>query len=53
MREPFSLLFEGPNASVLQQGTYLLAHAELGEQPLFLVPVGRNAERTTYQAIFT
>lgn len=53
MREPFSLIFEGPGAPSLVQGTYPLTHAALGEQPLFLVPVGRDAQRTTYQAIFT
>jgi hypothetical protein len=53
MREPFSLLFHGPSAPALRQGTYPLEHAALGPQTLFIVPIGRDGEHTTYQAIFT
>lgn len=53
MREPFSLLFNGPNAPAFRQGTYSLTHEAIGTQALFLVPLGRNPERTLYQAIFT
>ncbi|WP_210492448.1 hypothetical protein [Patulibacter sp. SYSU D01012] len=52
LRDPFALLFEGPPATVLAQGTYLLAHATLGELTIFLVPVGRTDEATRYEAIF-
>jgi hypothetical protein len=53
MREPFSLLFHGPSALTLRQGTYALTHGELGEQHVFIVPIARDSEHTTYQAIFT
>ena len=39
-REPFSLLFEVDGGIDLPQQTYPVHHDVLGEQPLFLVPVG-------------
>ena len=53
MREPFSLLFDGPHEPAFRQGTYPLEHASLGVQTMFLVPIGRDAQHTSYQAIFT
>lgn len=53
MREPFSLVFDGPAAPAFRQGTYTLTHEALGTQAIFLVPLGRDAQRTWYQAIFT
>jgi hypothetical protein len=51
-REPFSLLFVGPPDPVLPQATYLLGHPALGELPIFLVPVGRDADGARYEAVF-
>ena len=53
-RQAFTLSFNGPGDRMLVQRTHLLRHAELGEQEIFLVPVGRNASdgRFLYQAIF-
>ncbi|WP_022927744.1 DUF6916 family protein [Patulibacter americanus] len=51
-REPFSLLFVGPADPMLPQATYLLTHPELGELPVFLVPVGRDADGARYEAVF-
>ena len=51
-REAFSLLFRGAAALVLPQGIWLVRHAALGEQAIFLVPIGRDGEGTTYQAVF-
>ena len=51
-REPFSLLFTTRGSFVLPQRNYGLRHAELGQMAIFLVPVGRAGEVTTYQAIF-
>lgn len=39
-REPFSLLFAVQGDINLQQQTYQVSHEQLGELPLFLVPVG-------------
>lgn len=52
VRRQFTLVFHGPATPVHPQGTYLLAHAELGELEIFLVPVGADAERVRYEAAF-
>lgn len=52
-REPFSLLFEADSAlGLLAQGTYALTHDALGENNMFLVPVGKDGDRYQYQAVF-
>jgi hypothetical protein len=51
-REPFSLLLTTTGNFVLPQRMYGLKHATLGAMPLFLVPIGREGEVTTYQALF-
>ncbi len=51
--EQFSLMFRGSRDPVGRQGTYRLAHAALGALDIFLVPVGRDAEGTRYQAVFS
>jgi uncharacterized protein DUF6916 len=51
-REPFSLLFTTRGDLVLPQRIYGLKHATLGAMSLFLVPVGREGDVTTYQALF-
>lgn len=44
--------FDGPREPVLPQATYDVTHPELGEFPLFVVPVGQTAEVTNYEAVF-
>jgi hypothetical protein len=51
-REPFSLLFTTTGDFVLPQRMYGLKHAALGAMSLFIVPVGRAGDVTTYQSIF-
>ncbi|MCW2738049.1 hypothetical protein [Nocardioides sp.] len=51
-RTQFSLVFRGPADPLLPQGTYVVAHATLGEQELFLVPLGRDADSVRYEAAF-
>jgi hypothetical protein len=53
LREPFSLIFRGPREPSFKQGSYPLEHAAIGEQRLFLVPLGPDATGMQYQAIFT
>jgi hypothetical protein len=50
--ESFALLFHGPPAPILPQRTYSLSHPALGAFDLFLVPIGRDGERTQYEAVF-
>jgi hypothetical protein len=40
----FSLVFHGPTDVPLDQRTYRVTHRELGDFPLFLVPLGPNAD---------
>ncbi len=51
-RDPFRLLFRGPGEPVLSQHTHRLGHPALGVLEIFLVPVGRDAQGTSYEAIF-
>ncbi len=52
-RQPFKLEFRGPADRSLAQATYRLTHATLGALEIFIVPVGRDASGTLYEAIFT
>jgi len=51
-REPFSLHFLGPVDPALPQKIYRLEHEQLGALEIFLVPVGRSAAGTRYEAAF-
>lgn len=51
-RLQFSLVFLGPAEQVLPQGTYAVTHDAVGEQHLFLVPLGRDAAGVRYEAAF-
>jgi|HubBroStandDraft_2_1064218.scaffolds.fasta_scaffold734374_1 hypothetical protein len=52
LREPFSLLFTATGSFILPQQIYALGHATLGLLSIFLVPIGRNGDTVTYQAVF-
>jgi hypothetical protein len=49
----WSLLFRGPLDRPLEQGTHTLSHDELGEQALFLVPLGPADDAFEYEAVFS
>jgi hypothetical protein len=51
-RAPFSLLFLGPAEPVLPQRIYRLAHDSLGFMEIFIVPVTRDENGTSYEAVF-
>ncbi len=51
-QEQFSLFFHGPRETNLGQGTFALDHDQMGAFPLFLVPIGPDAEGMRYQAVF-
>jgi len=51
-REPFSLYFTTTGDFVLPQRIYALRHGTLGPMSIFLVPIGRQDDTTTYQAVF-
>ena len=53
-RAPFSLHFLGPvSQQYLQQHTYQLVNETLGKLDIFIVPLGAEAGRMRYEAIFT
>lgn len=50
--EAFSLIFRGPSDRIFPQMTYAVRGEQLDEFPLFIVPIGRDENGITYQAIF-
>lgn len=48
----FSLKFAAPLNAPVRQGIFKLEHEKLGEQQLFLVPVGKDNQRLYYEAVF-
>ncbi len=51
--QPFSLVFVGDAGGHLPQQIYRLRHASLGEQHIFLVPLGPRPDgRHRYEALF-
>ena len=50
--EPFSLKFEGPRVTPLNQNTYLLRHQTLGDNYIFIVPIAESGDIREYEAIF-
>lgn len=51
-QEEFSIVFRGPLDSFLPQGMYTLTHESMGSFDLFIVPIGRDAEGYSYEAVF-
>jgi hypothetical protein len=51
-RAPFALYFLGPYEPVLPQRMYDLSGETESFNGLFIVPVGRDAEGTEYEAVF-
>jgi len=49
--EGFSLVFTGPSAPLLPQGTYRFEHGPEGFD-LFMVPVGRGPDTIQYEVVF-
>ncbi|MEM6795292.1 MAG: hypothetical protein AAF725_15030 [Acidobacteriota bacterium] len=56
-RTPFSLIFKGPQDVLHEQQCFKVAHPELGEHVIFIVPLGPDPEdeerRPLYEAVFT
>ena len=52
-RQPFSVIFRGPDKPVLQQQVYSLEHDGLGKLDLFLVPLGPDKGGILYEAVFS
>jgi hypothetical protein len=52
-RAPFSLIFRAPAEPLVPQGIRTLAHDDLGELAIFLVPIAREPDGLRYQAVFS
>lgn len=52
-REPFSLQFKAADGGVRPQFSYLLQHAAMGDQHIFLVPIAKDDSGVTYEACFS
>jgi Domain of unknown function (DUF6916) len=50
--ERFWMIFRAPKDAFLQQGTYELEHAAMGQFPLFIVPVKEDQQWFYYEAVF-
>jgi len=50
--EAFSLVFQAPVDSPLEQRTYSLEHESMGAFELFLVPIGKSPAGVRYEAVF-
>lgn len=51
-REGFSLLFRGPEDTLLQQNTYLIEHEKLGLFSFLIVPIRtKNKQAAHYEAV--
>ena len=48
----FSLVFLGPNEAPIAQGIYRVNHDKLGALELFLVPIGKDTNGVSYEAVF-
>jgi len=51
-QERFSILFEGPLDSFLNQGAYTMEHEHLGTFDLFIVTIAKEEECFVYEALF-
>lgn len=52
-RAQFAVHFQGPMDPILPQMIYRLENPATGVLELFLVPIGRDSEGVTYEAVFT
>jgi hypothetical protein len=51
-QQRFSLIFKGPEDTLLPQQLYSMRHESLGTFEIFLVPVGTAPDGFLYQAVF-
>ena len=51
--ERFSAYFYGPGNFFLPQRIYKLEHEQMGENEIFLVPVGQDQRGFRYEAVFS
>jgi Domain of unknown function (DUF6916) len=52
VQDQFSIVFRTSNEVFLGQGQRELHHERMGDFSLFLVPIGRDEQGTSYEAVF-
>ena len=52
-RTPFSLVFLEASQDRMEQQTVTMTHEEMGEFPLFVVPIAAGEAGLRYEAVFT
>jgi hypothetical protein len=52
-RQPYSLVVVTETSDLLEQQIMTLVHEALGEQPMFMVPIGPQDGGMAYEAVFT
>ncbi|MEM9291948.1 MAG: hypothetical protein AAGD01_09730 [Acidobacteriota bacterium] len=52
-QQPFSVIFEAPAGTLIEQQIVSVQHPELGELGLFLVPLQSDEQGVQYEAVFT
>ncbi len=53
LRDPFSLIFKGPQGLRLPQGIYGMTCDSLGEIELFITQIADGAQGSEFEAVFT
>jgi len=51
-QEEFAIVFRGPLNAFLGQGIRVLAHEQMGEFEIFLVPIRQDEQGFYYEAVF-
>ncbi len=52
LREPFTLIFQGPKDSILAEGSHNLSNDDAGSFELYIIPIVSHGDKQSYQAIF-
>jgi len=52
LREPFTLIFQGPKDPILAEGIYTLSNDGAGSFELYIIPIVSHGDRQSYQVIF-
>jgi len=52
LREPFTLIFQGPKDSILPEGIHNLSNDDAGSFELYIIPIVSHGDRQSYQVIF-
>ena len=52
LREPFTLIFQGPKDSILAEGIHTMSNDSAGSFDLYTIPIISLGDQQSYQVIF-